>query len=399
MSTGPRNAAADAIEQTEDRLSGGWTPRRPTAAIIRGEGCWLTAADGRKYLDLTSGYGVTPLGHCHPAVTRAIQEQAERLIACPTFLYNEQRALFLEVLAGVLPSGLDSVFLCNSGAEATEAAIKFAALTTGRSGFVALRNGFHGRTLGALSVTANPRARKSFEPLLKPGTLVDPRKPEALKEAIDESTAAVLIEVVQGEGGVNVCDPALLEQARSMTRERGALLIYDEVQTGFGRTGSWFAHDSAVSPDLMILAKGIANGFPLGAVAYSGQVADSLRPGCHGSTFGGNPLACAAGRATVETLRDEGIVVRAKELGALLRSLLETRLASHQVVREIRGRGLMIGIELRQKAGRYLRRLTEDHGVIALPAGSTVIRLLPPLIIEPEEITLAADAIASVLDS
>ena len=392
---GGRKAAAPG---PEDRRLGTWAPRRPTPPIVRGEGCELIAENGDRYLDLTAGYGVCCLGYNHPAIVDAIRHQAERLTFCPLNVSSAVRAEYVEALAAVLPATLDRVFLCNSGTEAIEGALKFAALVTGRSRTVALRNSFHGRTLGALAMTWNPAARRPYAGLLHDAVFVQPEA-EAIEQAVSEETAAVVLEPVQGEGGVNVLCSDLLLAARRACDRHGALLILDEVQTGFGRCGNWFAHQRTpgLEPDLMALAKGIGSGFPLGVIAYGGRVAEALRPGSHGSTYGGNPLACAVGLTVIETLRDLDLPARAATMGTRFAESLRSRFASNPRVREVRGRGLLIGVVLRERAGRYIARLATEHRILALPAGPNVIRLLPPLIVSDEELERGAEAIQAVL--
>lgn len=387
----------ESLAAVEERLAGGTTARRGDIVMSHGEGCWMWDTQGKRYLDLTAGQGVAMLGHNHPRLTAAIAEQAGRLIACPNFVYNDVRARFLARLASVLPEHLQHVFLANSGAEAIDGGLKFARLATGRTGIVAAMRSFHGRTVGAVSLTWEPKYRKPFAPLLEVNH-VPYNNLERLDEAVDEQTAVVVLEPIQGEGGVNVGDPEFLLGAQEICRARGALLMLDEIQTGFGRTGSWFGMDHyGLTPDIICLAKGIGGGFPMGAIAYSDAIQDALYMGAHGTTFGGNPLACAAGLAALETYIDENLMAQAQARGELLFARLESALGDRVVVREIRGRGLMVGIELREKAGKYLKALMEDHGVLALPAGSNVLRLLPPLIISEEEIELGVEAIAQVL--
>ena len=299
----------------EERLLGGTTARRGEAVFVSGEGCWLTDDEGQRYLDLSSAQGVAMLGHCHPAISEAIARQAHTLALCPNYLYNDVRARFAEALAGVLPPHLPHAFLCNSGAEAVDGALKFARLATGRSAFVATTRGFHGRTFGALSVTWEPKYREGFGPLLET-THVPFNDAAALDAAVTDQTAAVILEVVQGESGVNLAEPAFLAAAERVCRDRGALLIVDEIQTGFGRTGRWFAIEHAnLTPDIVCLAKGLGGGFPMGAFAYTARVRDALHQGAHGSTFGGSPLACAAGLAAIETYRGERLIERSATLG------------------------------------------------------------------------------------
>ena len=385
------------LSSIEESILGGTTARRGDAVFVSGEGCWLTDADGQRYLDLGSAQGVAMLGHCHPSISAAIARQAQTLALCPNYLYNDVRARFAQALVGVLPSHLGHVFLCNSGAEAVDGALKFARLATGRSAFVATTKGFHGRTFGALSVTWEPKYREGFAPLLDT-THVTFNDAAALDAAVGDATAAVILEVVQGESGVNPAQPEFLSTAERVCRERGALLVVDEIQTGFGRTGRWFAMEhSNLTPDIVCLAKGLGGGFPMGAFAYTARVREALYQGAHGSTFGGSPLACAAGLAAIDTYRGEALIERSAAIGARMLADLRTALADLPIVREVRGLGLMLAIELRTKAAPVLKGLMLDHRVIALPAGPTILRLLPPLVITEAEATLGVRAIVSAL--
>lgn len=381
----------------EESILGGTTARRNETVIARGEGCWLYATDGRRYLDLTAAQGVAMLGHCHPALSTAIAEQAQTLIACPNFLYNDVRARFAAKLAEVLPPHLNHVFLANSGAEAIDGALKFARLTTGRSRALAFRAAFHGRTVGALSLTWEKKYREPFQPLLDV-THLPYNNLAAVEEALDESIGAVFLETVQGEGGVNLGERDFLRGVEQLCQERGALLVIDEIQTGFGRTGRWFGFEHhGLQPDLICLAKGLGAGFPMGAIAYTAQVQEKLYPGAHGSTFGGNPLASAAGLAAIETYQAEGLIERAAVMGEHFLRRLRAELADVVLVRDIRGIGLMVAVELRQKAGPYLKALMEEQSVLALPAGPNVIRFLPPLIITEDEVEIGVQALRTVL--
>ncbi|MBX3013182.1 MAG: acetylornithine/succinylornithine family transaminase [Caldilineaceae bacterium] len=383
--------------QREEAILGGTTQRRGETVIVRGEGAWLVDTAGRRYLDLTAAQGVAMLGHCHPKLSAALANQAHELIALPNFLYNDTRARFGAELVKVLPAHLPHVFLANSGAEAVDGAIKFARLTTGRTGLVATMRGFHGRTIGAVSLTWEPKYRKPFEPLLDVSH-VPYNNIAKLDAAITDQTAMVILEVVQGEGGVNMGDGDYLRAAQQLCHERGALLVLDEIQTGFGRTGKWFGHQHFdLQPDLLCLAKGIGGGFPMGAIAYTAQVNAALSPGAHGSTFGGGPLACAAGLAALQIYHEEGLIERSAHMGEYLLNRLRATIGDREIVREVRGLGLMIAIELREKVGPYLKQLMEEQGVLALPAGSNVLRLLPPLTLSEAEAEIGVAAIAAVL--
>ena len=368
-----------------------------TSVITRGEGCWLYDEDDKKYLDLGSAQGVAMLGHCHPGVTAAIQEQAETLTLCPNYLYNDKRAEFAQALVGVLPKHLPHVFLANSGAEAVDGALKFARLATRRPAFVATTKGFHGRTIGALSVTWEPKYREGFTPLLET-THVPFNDAAALDKAITDHDRGGDPRSRPGRERRQRRHAGFFEAAQRLCRDRGALLIVDEIQTGFGRTGKWFAIEhSGIAPDIICLAKGLGGGFPMGALAYTKAVRDVLTPGAHGSTFGGSPLACAAGLAAIEAYRDEDLIKRSATLGANLRNQLRGALEGVAMVRDIRGLGLMIGVELRTKVAPVLKSLMMEHGVIALPAGPTVLRLLPPLVITEKEIDFGVQAIARAI--
>jgi acetylornithine/LysW-gamma-L-lysine aminotransferase len=361
--------------------------------LVSGSGATVSDDQGMEYIDCVAGHGVALVGHCNPEVVAAIQRQAGRLITCSGAFANDVRSELLEELVRITPDPLRRVFLCNSGTEAVEAALKFARVATGRSDFVCARRAFHGRTLGALSATFEARHRQALEPLVPGFQHVPFNDFEALERAITERTAAVLLEPVQGEGGVHVARAEYLRRVRELCDATGALLILDEVQTGFCRTGRFFAcSHSGVDPDLLCLAKGMAGGLPMGAVLCSERI--ELKPGIHGSTYGGNPLACAAALATIRLMIDHRLDLRAAAAGErLMGGLRELRL---DVVRELRGLGLMIGIALKTKVRPFLERLT-SLGVLALPAGVSVLRLLPPLTITDDEIDRVVDAIGEAL--
>jgi len=363
--------------------------------IVRGEGARLWDADGNSYIDCVGGQGAANLGHAHPAVIAAIQRQSTELISCPEIFHNPVRAQYQAALCAA--ANMPRVFLCNSGAEAVEAAIKFATLATGRSRVISTMRAFHGRTLGALSVTWERAYREPFAPLLMNTTHVPYNNIERLVEVLDDTVAAVIVEPVQGEGGVHPAADGYLHAVQALCRERGALLIVDEVQTGFGRTGSLFAHtQDGVQPDLLCLAKSIAGGLPMGALLI-GERVGALQPATHGTTFGGNPLACAAAAAVLEVLTTTDLVERTRERGEAVRARLAANLPA-SAVREVRGRGLLIGIELRNKVAPVLRAL-QQRGVLALPAGATVLRLLPPLVISDDDLWTAVEAIEETLSN
>jgi LysW-gamma-L-lysine/LysW-L-ornithine aminotransferase len=387
----------DATIQRENQYTSGVYPKREVA-IVRGEGARVWDEDGREYIDCIGGHGVAIVGHCNPAVVEAICAQAQRLIICPEVFYNDVRARYIERLLASTPSWthLNRVYLGNSGAESVEAALKFARLSTGRAGIVAAMRGFHGRTMGALSATWEPSYRKPFMPLVPGFDHVPYNQIGPLEDAVNEDTAAVLLEVVQGEGGVHPADGDYLLSVRDLCDSTGALLIIDEVQTGFGRTGKLFAIEHyGLRPDLLCLAKGIAGGVPMAATLICERV-QNISSGMHGSTFGGNALASAAATAALDYMLEHDLPGEAARKGAWAMERL--RGIEARVIREVRGLGLMIGIDLRKRVTPYLKALM-DEGVMALPAGNTVLRLLPPLVITDDELATACDAIERVLSA
>ena len=380
--------------QLEDRHGSGAYPKRPTA-LVRGEGAYVYDNLGNRYLDATSGQGVAALGHGHPAVIRAISEQAQTLITSHESFYNDRRAELYRLLAEITPADLNRFFLCNSGAEANEAALKVARLLTGRGGIVAVKRAFHGRTTGALAMTWTAKYRQPFQSWLPPVTHIAGNDIQAARQAISQDTAAVVVEAIQGEGGVHPADPEFLQALRERCDQTGAMLILDEIQTGLGRTGTWFGFEAAaIIPDIVSMGKAIGGGLPMGAVCWR-DAHGPIPRGAHGSTFGGNPLACAAAIATLKTISDENLVQQTRENGLWLREELAAR--NLKAVREVRGRGLMIGLELRGRVTPALKAL-QARGVLALPAGLNVLRLLPPLIITRGQLQDLTAAIAAALE-
>ena len=356
---------------------------------VRGKGACLYDEAGREYLDFAAGIGVASLGHCHPKLVAAIQQQAETLITCPNIMYNDQRSLLLKKLVEVSPSSLTRAYLCNSGAESIEAALKFSRLHSGRTNFVSAMRGFHGRTMGAVSATYTPKYREAFQPLVPGFEYVPYNKIEKLEALVNDNTAAVLLELVQGEGGVNPIQAEYITAVRKLCSERGALLIIDEIQTGFCRTGKFFACEHFdLQPDILCVAKAMGGGVPIGATLITDAI--KIDPGLHGTTFGGNALACAAALAAIDVYQSDNLAQRAAELGAYFES--ELKIEDLSQVRALRRLGLMIGIELKQKVQDKLAQLLEA-GIIALPAGPNVIRMLPPLIVEKPQI----DRVVAVL--
>jgi acetylornithine/LysW-gamma-L-lysine aminotransferase len=380
------------VQEIEDQYTSGLYTKRPLA-IVRGQGARLWDADGNEYIDCVGGQGAANIGHANPQVVQAIAAQAATLISCPEMFYNDKRAALEQKLCAL--SGFPRVFLCNSGTEAIEAALKFARLVTGRTGIIATMRGFHGRTMGALSATWEKKYREPFEPLVPGFSHVPYNNLEALANAVSDATAAVILEVVQGEGGVTPGQAEYLHGAQAICQEKGALLILDEVQTGFGRTGRMFASQHYdLHPDLMCVAKSIGGGLPMGAVLL-GEKVGKLPPSTHGSTFGGNPLVCAASLAALDVIESNHLPERAAELGAWFLGQLRT--IESPLIREVRGLGLMCGIELRQKVTPYLQALM-GKGVLALPAGLTVLRFLPPLVIEQSDLAKVVQAVGEVLN-
>lgn len=367
-------------------------PKRDVC-IVRGENAKLWDDKGKMYIDCVTGNGVALIGHANPKVAEAIARQAKTLITCSGIFYNDIRAQFFELLLSVVPKSLKRVFACNSGAEAVEAAIKFARYTTKKQEIICAVRAFHGRTLGALSATYNPKYREEFEPLVPGFHHVPFNDFDALAEKVNEKTAAILLEPVQGEGGIHIGKKEYFKKVRKLCDEKGILLILDEVQSGFCRTGKWFASEHfEIHPDILCLAKGIAGGVPMGAVVCSEKIQMAI--GKHGSTFGANPLSCSAGIAAISFMKKNRLDVQAQEKGAYLMKKLNALHSDR--IREIRGIGLMIGIELKEKAKPYIVSLLQK-GVLTLPSGLNVIRLLPPLTIGYDELDVVVEILQDVL--
>ncbi|MBI1793671.1 MAG: aspartate aminotransferase family protein [Chloroflexi bacterium] len=383
---------ANEIIEIENKHNSGTYAKQPLV-IVRGQGALLFDIDGVEYLDCSSGHGVANLGHAHPKIAEAIYKQASTLITLFETFPNDKRAELMEKITSLV-DGLDKVFLCNSGTESVEAAFKFARISTGRKNIVAAMRAFHGRTYGSLSATFNKKYREGFEPLVPGFSHAAYNNIEALDKAVNEETATVILEVVQGEGGVYPASAEYIQAARRICDERGALLIVDEIQTGFGRTGKMFAiQHFGVMPDLLTCAKSLAGGVPMGAVLIGHNV-KNLTPGAHGSTFGGNPLSCAAAVAALTVMEEEDLPGQSAAKGKYLMEKLK-KIESPNI-REVRGMGLMVGIEMKQKVAPYIKMFQEKK-IIALNAGMTVIRLLPPLVITYQQIDHLADVLGEVL--
>lgn len=388
---GPLGTAA-ILERDAVHRSGLWAP---DIVFVRGEGAVLHDADGRAYLDFMAGIAVASVGHGNERLAAAVAEQARRLIVCPQNLGNDTRTAFVDALFRFVRPPLERVFLANSGAEANEAALKWVRAATGRRRFVAAKRGFSGRTLGVLPLTWEPSYREPFEPFGVEVDFVRYDDLEDLDGAVTDETAAVLLEPIQGESGIHVASQAYLRRAREITRERGALLILDEIQSGVGRTGTFLASEPAgVSADVVTLAKGLAGGVPIGAVVMTAEVAAAMPKGGHGTTFGGNPLAAAAGLAVLQEIEENDLMKRAAHLGERLMAGL--RGLGSDRVREVRGRGLMVGLELKEKVAPVIRALRDD-GVLTIAGGANVIRLLPPLVVTDEQVDEVVKRVGAVL--
>jgi acetylornithine/LysW-gamma-L-lysine aminotransferase len=362
-------------------------------ALVRGEGAYLFNSDGRRYLDAMSNYGVAILGHADEEYAEAMTDQLRTLATGHQSFYNDIRAELLGEIAAIAPAGLTRFFLSNSGAEAIEAALKFARVATGRTKLVAAKRGYHGRTLGALAATADQKYRAPFEPLAPAASHVSFNDAAALEAAVDDDTAAILLEPIQGEGGIWPASPAYLQSAREIATARGALLIADEIQTGF-RTGEpWALAASGVTPDILVTAKALANGFPIGLTMFTEAISEAIPSGGHGTTFGANPLACRAAVVTLRALRQRDLYAQSARVGEEIMSRLVS--LNSPKVRQVRGRGMMIGVELKERVTPTLRAL-QERGVLVLPAGATTFRLLPPLIWESAQVDELMESAAAI---
>lgn len=394
--TEPATASNQELLQREaEHSSGLWDP---AVSFTHGEGIFIWDADGKRYYDCMAGIAVASLGHGHPRLVQAISDQAARLIICSQSHGNDTRTEFLEELFRFVKPPLQRAFMASSGSEVNEAALKWARAATGRSHFVAARKGFAGRTMGALSLTWEPKYREPFMPTGTPVTFVDYNDSAALEAAVTDETAAVLLEPLQGEGGIHEADSEFVAAARRATSERGALLIIDEIQTGAGRTGTFLASETwPIEPDMVTMAKGLGGGVPIGVLLMTDAVAKSMPAGGHGTTFGGNALASAAGRAVLREFRNEGLLEHVADVGQYFRERLAA--LDPAKVRTVRGRGLLIGFELREPAAAFSAALLEK-GVLTVGAGTHVVRFVPPLVITREQVdeivALVAEALATV---
>ncbi len=381
---------------SEDRYIGNLYQRFPVN-ISHGKGARVWDTDGREYIDCMAGYGVALVGHCNDRVVQAIKNQIERLIVCHMSTYNDTRLEFLEKISKISPSGLSKVAFSNSGAESVEAALKFARKYTGKPGIIAMVGGYHGKTLGALSVTYNDRYRKPFMPLLDFVRFVPYNDRLRMDEEIDDSIGTVIVEPIQGETGIIIPPDGLLQKIREVCTSRKIVLIFDEIQSGLGRTGKmWAGEHWDTIPDIMCLAKGIAGGIPMALTLAKPEIIDSMKIGEHSSTFAGNPVACTAASAAIDALVEDRLVENAANIGKYFKDGLESLKERHKIVREVRGLGLMIAIELRFDVKDVLFDGIKN-GVLMLYSGRNIIRLLPPLVIDESMVSVALERIDTVL--
>ena len=365
---------------------------RQPIVIESGRGAVVTDIDGNEYIDCTAGIAVNSVGHCHPKIVQAITSQAETLIHTSNLYYTEIQATLSERMTKL--TGMDWLYLTNSGSESNEAALKLARKTTGKKGFVSTENAFHGRTMGSLSVTWKERFKTPFEPLIPGVTFVRYGEADAIREAVDGDTAAVIVEPIQGESGVIVPPDDYLKRVREICDEKGVLLIVDEVQTGFGRTGKWFgSQHSKITPDIMTFAKAMGGGFPVGAMMSREDY--TFSPSDHGGTQSGNPLACAAALATINVIEDEGLVERSANMGGYLKkTLLEIDTPS---TKEVRGKGLMVGYEIASSSLEVVN-YARERGVLLNNTSENVLRFVPPLVIKKEQIDVVVSVVRDALN-
>ena len=383
---------------TEDQYLGNLYQRFPVT-IEKGLGAHVWDTNNKEYIDCMGGYGVALVGHRNERVVNAIKSQIDKIITVHSSLYSKTREEFLETLFKVAPKGLTQAHLNNSGAEAIEAAMKFARKFTGKKGMVAMNGSYHGKSMGALSLTFNPKYRKSFQPLVDKVTFSPFGNIESLREKIDDDTAFVILEPIQGESGIHVAPDGFLQDVRKLCDDNDILLIFDEIQSGLGRTGRmWASEHWDTAPDILCIAKGIAGGVPMGVTMVRTDILDCINKGEHSSTFGGNPLSCAAGTATLQALTQDGLIDNAEKMGELFRDGLERLKEKHTIIREIRGKGLMIGIELKFEVKDILMEGIEKN-LLLLYSGRNILRLLPPLVISEEDVTRSLEILDELLTS
>ncbi|MHA1917489.1 MAG: aspartate aminotransferase family protein [Candidatus Ranarchaeia archaeon] len=396
MSDKNQDQRSDSFQGIEDSYLAEVYAKRPIT-LVKGEGVNVWDAHGNKYLDLVTGHGVAILGHSHPKFVEKIQEQISKMITCPGIFYNDKRAKLGEKIAEITPSNLDKTFLSNSGTESVEAAIKLARKATGKTEIIALKKGFHGRTLGALSVSWTRKYREPFKPLVSGVKHASAGDIEAIKENYTKDTAAIIVEPIQGEGGVIIHPKGYLRELREFCDEKEILLVFDEVQSGMGRTGKMFAFEhSKTHPDIMCLAKGLAGGIPIGATISSNEIFSHLKKGEHSSTFGGNPLACSGALATIDIIENEKLLENASKVGDYFMKELSQFLELPSVI-DVRGMGLMIALQTKQRISDYVRSAL-DKGLLVLTSGLATMRILPPLILLKENVDETIDILKGILE-
>ena len=365
--------------------------------IAKGKGATVWDTSGREYIDCMGGYGVALVGHCNDRVVQAIKEQVENLITCHMSIYNDTRLKFLQKISEISPKQLSRFFFSNSGAESVEAAIKFSRKYTGKSGIISMNGGYHGKTFGALSVTFNEKYRKSFQPLLEGVKFVPPHTPSVIEEVLDESIGTVIVEPIQGETGIIVPEDGILQEIREICDRNNLVLIFDEIQTGLGRTGEmWAGQNWKTTPDIMCLAKGIAGGLPMGLTLCKPEILDSIKIGEHSSTFAGNPLACSAGIATIDSIVEDKLVENALHIGNLFKNGLLELQKKHKIIRDVRGLGLMLAVELRFDVRDVLMDGIKE-GLLMLYSGRNIIRLLPPLVLDEVKVLKTLEIMDNIL--
>jgi acetylornithine/LysW-gamma-L-lysine aminotransferase len=380
----------------EDRYLAALYQRFPVN-IAKGKGTKVWDTAGKEYIDCMGGYGVALVGHCNDRVVNALKKQADILITAHMSTYNDTRLRFMEKIASVAPPSLNKIFFANSGAESVEAALKFARKYSGRHGVIAMNGGYHGKTFGALSVTYSEKYRKSFMPLLDGVKFVPYSDPSLLEELIDDTIGSVILEPIQGETGIIVPPDDLLPNIREICDRRNLVLIFDEIQSGLGRTGKmWACQNWNTTPDIMCLAKGIAGGIPMGLVLAKQEIMDTMKLGEHSSTFGGSPIACAAGTATIEALTDDKLIDNAAKIGVYFKEGLTRLQEKHKIVRQVRGIGMMLGVELRFDVKEVLFDGIR-HGLLILYSGRNILRLLPPLVMDETTVSRVVDIIDIIL--
>ena len=381
---------------SEDQYLGNLYQRFPVT-IEKGLGSHVWDTDNKEYIDCMGGYGVALVGHRNERVVNAIKTQLDKIITVHSSLYSKTREEFLENLMKIAPKGLSQVHLNNSGAESIEAAIKFARKFTGKKGMIAMNGSYHGKSLGALSLTFNPKYRKSFQPLVDKVSFSPYGDIDKLQNTIDNDTAFIILEPIQGESGIHVPPDGFLQKVRKICDENEILLIFDEIQSGLGRTGRmWASEHWETSPDILCLAKGIAGGVPMGATLVRPDILSVMNKGEHSSTFGGNPLSCSAGTATIQALTQDGLIDNAEKMGKKFSDGLNILKSKHDIIREIRGKGLMIGIELKFEVKDILLEGIKK-GVLLLYSGRNILRLLPPLVITDDDVTKSLDILDELL--